>query len=262
MKRRLLGCGSDCVILFPSAFAAEIPLLDRVRELHATGIANTGVFPRWDGIRLRKTDAPFQEQPQARPRRVQIGFHDDELTFRQRFQLVRAHERPLGHLHTLTGFLPSADRARENGAVAESFGQHLRSLAVRRKAAEDRVLAVILNDLAAFFAVILFKLRQALDDRHQRQTAGAAGGEERENVKGGHRTQLVAEQHDAVFELRGAIGADCFDGSGSSLAVSDKRKIVSSSKKHLDRTFFLFMKHRFLSSLRKSCIFAKKQCEI
>ena len=45
-------------------------------------------------------------------------------------------------------------------------------------------------------------------------------------------------------------------------AVLDKRKIVSSSKKHLDKTFFLFMKHRFPSSLRKSCIFAKKQCEI
>lgn len=86
-------------------------------------------------------------------------FHHNKVAFGNGPQFVRSHQGPLHHLQRLTGvILALAHRAGLHRAGAEVFGQHFRSLAARRKTAEDCVLAVILNDLAALFAIVFFKL--------------------------------------------------------------------------------------------------------
>ena len=136
---------------------------------------------------------------------MHAGFHHDELPLGDGLQLVGGQERPLRHLQALARLLALVHGAGQYRAVSEGFGQRLCCLAVRGKAAEDRVLTVVLNDLAALLTVILLELGKTLDDRHQRQTAGPARGEERKDIKGGHRAQLVAEEHNAVFQLTAVL---------------------------------------------------------
>ena len=88
------------------------------------------------------------------------GFHDNEAALGNGFQLVGRQQGTLHHLEALAGIvLAPAHRAGEDGAAAQGFGQYLRSLAVGGEAAEDGVLAVVLNDLAALFSVVFFELR-------------------------------------------------------------------------------------------------------
>ena len=84
------------------------------------------------------------------------GFHDNELSLRETFQFIRREQCALCHLQALAvAVLSLTDGAGQNGPAAESFGERLCRLAVRCKAAEDRVLTVIGYDLRALLAVIL-----------------------------------------------------------------------------------------------------------
>ena len=85
---------------------------------------------------------------------------DNKIPLGNRLQLIWRQQWTLHHLQTLAGVvLPTAHRSRQNGAVSERLGQHLCRLAVGCEAAEDGVLAVVLNNFASFFSVVLFKLR-------------------------------------------------------------------------------------------------------
>ena len=88
------------------------------------------------------------------------GLHHHKLSLWNGFQLIRRHECPLHHLQGLAGIVfPPGDGAGEDGAAAQGLGQHLRCLALGREAAEDGVLAVVLNNFASFSSVVFFKLR-------------------------------------------------------------------------------------------------------
>ena len=105
-------------------------------------------------------------------------FHHNKVAFGNGPQFVRSHQGPLHHLQRLAGIiLALAHRAGLHRAGAEVLGQHFGSLAAGRKTAKDRILTVVLNNLAALLTVVLFKLSQRLDDRHQGQSPGAPGGE-------------------------------------------------------------------------------------
>ena len=70
------------------------------------------------------------------------GFHNDEASLGNGFQLVRSEQGTLHHLEGLTGVvLATAYRAGENGAASQGFGQHFGGLAVGGKAAENGVLS-------------------------------------------------------------------------------------------------------------------------
>ena len=84
---------------------------------------------------------------------MSTGFHDNKAALGNGFQLVGRQQGALHHLQALAGIvLAPAHRAGEDGAAAQGFGQHFGGLAVGCKAAEDGVLAVVLNDLAALFS--------------------------------------------------------------------------------------------------------------
>ncbi|CAN4011032.1 hypothetical protein LPJCHP_LPJCHP_11635, partial [Dysosmobacter welbionis] len=71
----------------------------------------------------------------------------------------------------------------------------------RREAAEDGILAVVGQNLRALLAIVLLQLRNALDDGNQGQPPGTACGEQRQDIKGRHGAQLVAEEHHTVLQL-------------------------------------------------------------
>ena len=116
---------------------------------------------------LIERDAPLREQIQMRFHRMYAGFHDHELPARHGFQLVGRHERPLDHLHGLAGIVFAfGHRAGQHRPTAQRLGHGFRRAAVGRKAAKQRHLRVVHDDVRALFAVILLKLCQRLDDRH------------------------------------------------------------------------------------------------
>ena len=100
---------------------------------------------------------------------------DNKISLGNRLQLIWRQQRTLHHLQALAGIVISpAHRSGQDSTVSECLGQHLRRLTVWCEATEDGVLAVVLNYFASFFSVVLFKLCQGLNDRHQRQAAGTA----------------------------------------------------------------------------------------
>ena len=112
---------------------------------------NLCVFPQRHSVSLFfEGNTPFQEETKSGLHWVAASFHHDEVAFGNGPQLVRCHQRPFYHLQGLTGvILALAHRAGLHCAGAEVFGQHFRSLAARRKTAEDGILAVVLNDLGS-----------------------------------------------------------------------------------------------------------------
>ncbi len=56
-------------------------------------------------------------------------------------------------------------------------------------------------DGSALLTIVLFQLSKTLDDRHQCQAAGPSCGEQRQDVKGRHGTQLIAEKYCPVGQL-------------------------------------------------------------
>ena len=84
------------------------------------------------------------------------GFHHDEFSLRETFQLVRREQRTLHHLQALAvAVFAAAYGTGKDCPAAEGFRERLRRLAVWREAAENRILAIIGYDLRALFAVIL-----------------------------------------------------------------------------------------------------------
>ena len=119
-------------------------------------------------IRLLKADAPVKEQTQPRPHGMVSGFHHNEAALENGFQLIGREQRTLHHLQGLAGVvLSTAHRAGQHRAIAQGFGQHLGGLTVGGEAAENGILAVVLNNLAALLTVVLFKLRKGLDNGYQ-----------------------------------------------------------------------------------------------
>ena len=121
---------------------------------------------------------PFQKEAKSSLHWMAASLHHNEVPLGNRSQLVWCHQGALHHLQRLAGIiLALAHRAGLHRAGAEVLGQHFGSLAAGRKTAKDRILTVVLNNLAALLTVVLFKLSQRLDDRHQGQSPGAPGGE-------------------------------------------------------------------------------------
>ena len=162
----------------------------------------------WNTILLSKGDAPIEEELQVRLHGMRAGFHHDELPFRQTLELIRAQQRTLHHLEGLAALLSLADRTGEDRACPKRFGKHLGGLAAGCKAAEDSRLAVVLYDRRAFLAVVLFELGKTLDDRHQRQPAGAACGEKRKDIERRHRSKLIHEEDNAPREFASILISD------------------------------------------------------
>ena len=65
----------------------------------------------------------------------------------------------------------------------------------------SQVLCIVDNDLGTLFPIVFLQLRKALDNRNQRQFPGPSGGEQGQDVEGGHGAQLVAEQHHPIRKL-------------------------------------------------------------
>lgn len=124
------------------------------------------------------------------------SFHHDKLSFRQTLELIRAQQWTLHHLEGLAALLSLTDRAGKDRACLQRFRERLGGLAAGCKAAEDGRLAVVLYDRRAFLAVVLFELGKTLDDRHQRQSAGAACGEKRQDIEWRHRPEFIHEEND------------------------------------------------------------------
>ena len=103
---------------------------------------------------------------------MDTGFHDNELTFGKRFQLVGCEQRSLDHLQGFGGIVSaSGNRSRHNGTTAQGFGQYLCRAAVWSEAAEDGELCVVHNDLRTFLTVVLVELREGLDNGNDLQSS-------------------------------------------------------------------------------------------
>ena len=134
------------------------------------------------------------------------GLLHDEAAFRNRLEFIRRQQGSLHHLQALAGIVfAAAHRAGEHRAAAEGFGEGIRRFTVRGKAAADHILAVVHQDGCAFFAVVLFQLRQRLDDGYQRQAARASSTEKRQNIKGRHGTQLITKEDNTVFQFAAVL---------------------------------------------------------
>ena len=155
---------------------------------------------------LLEGDAPFKEQAQAGTHGVASGLLHDEATLGDGLELICCQQGALHHLQALAGIVfASAHRAGEHRAAAEGFGEGIRCFTVGGKAAADHILAVIHQDGCAFFAIVLFQLRQRLDDGYQRQAARASSTEKRQNIKGRHGTQLIAKENNTVFQFAAVL---------------------------------------------------------
>ena len=110
---------------------------------------------------LLEGDAPFEEQAQAGTHGVASGLLHDEAALGDGLELICRQQGAFHHLQALAGIVfPSVHRAGEHRAAAEGFGEGIRCFTVGGKAAADHILAVIHQDGCAFFAVVLFQLRQ------------------------------------------------------------------------------------------------------
>ena len=129
------------------------------------------------------------------------GLHDHKFSLGDGLEFVRRHEWPLHHLQGLViAVLALADGTREDSPAPQRRGKRLRRFALGGETTEDGILAVIANDFGSLFPVVLFKLRQRLDDRHQRQSAGAPCAEQGQDIKGRHSPQFVTVEDDTVLE--------------------------------------------------------------
>lgn len=158
-----LGFFRDLDVVAPEDSTLQFPL---------AGIGHFSGGLLRNRVWFTKGDAPFQKQPQPGLHGMGSCFHDYEMSLGNRFQLVSGHKGALDHLEGLAGIiLALADGTGHDGAAAQGLGQHLSGLAVGGESAEDRILHVVLDDLSALLAVVLFKLRQGLDDGYQGQPA-------------------------------------------------------------------------------------------
>ena len=84
-----------------------------------------------------------------------------------------------------------------------------------------------MNDLRPLFSIVLLQLRKALDDRHQRQFPGPSGGEEGQDVEGGHGAQLVTKQHHPVRELSAVLVSHREQLSGKRLNHEARHEVLA-----------------------------------
>ena len=179
-----------------------IACLDAPLQLLPAGVPDPPLGPLRGLVGFPEGDPPVQEEPQPGPHGVGPRLHHHELPLGQALELVRSQQGPLHHLEG-PGAIPlsRAHRAGEDRPAAQGLGEGLRRLALGGEAAEDGVLDIIQDDLGPLLAVVLFQLGDALDDGHQGEPSGPAGGEEGQDVEGGHGSQLVAEEGHPVLQL-------------------------------------------------------------
>lgn len=128
-------------------------LNDGVLQLLPSGVVHPALAALRHLIGFPEGDPPVQEQPQPCPHGVGAGFHHHELPLGDGLQLVRGHKGPFRHLEGLAVLpLAPADGAGLHGVATQCLRQHLGRLAVGGKAAENGVLAVVLNDLRALLS--------------------------------------------------------------------------------------------------------------
>ena len=108
--------------------------------------------------------------------------------------------------------LAIGDSVGQNCSAAEVPGERRCSLAIRRKAAEERILEVVAEDLVAFLAVVLFEPSKALDNGNKCQSAGTAC---REQFTG----QVL--DHQAGHEILGGIRLR--ENQKNSISLPDKQ---------------------------------------
>ena len=155
------------------------------------------------------------------------GLLHDEATLGDGLELICCQQGALHHLQALAGIVfASAHRAGEHRAAAEGFGEGIRCFTVRRKAAADHILAVIHQNGCTFFAIVLFQLRQRLDNGYQRQAARASSTEKRQNIKGRHGTQLIAKENNAVFQFAAVLIRYCEQLTGEVLDHQARHEVL------------------------------------
>lgn len=131
-----------CIASIFLCFHRFIRLWKITLQIYTIGIGHRSVGSLRHSVRLPKGDAPVQEKLESGSHRVSTGLHDNEAAFGNGFQLVWGQQCSLHHLQALAGIvLATAHRAGEDGAAAQSFGQHFSSLTVGSKAAEDGILS-------------------------------------------------------------------------------------------------------------------------
>ena len=136
------------------------------------GIYHLSVRLFFYGIILTETDSPITKQPQFSPHGMGTGFHDHKITFGNRFQFIRRHQRTLNHLQGLAGIiLAPADGAAHDGSGTHCLAQHFGGLAVGSETTKDGILAVIYDDFRTLLAIIFFKLTEGLDNWHHRSSS-------------------------------------------------------------------------------------------
>ena len=105
------------------------------------------------GVGVDKRNSPIKKQPQLGLHGADTGFHYDKIAFWNGFELVGRHERTLHHLQGLAGIaFTTGYAAAQDSALAQRPTEHLRRLAVRRKATEDGILTVVGYNFRAFLA--------------------------------------------------------------------------------------------------------------
>jgi len=138
---------------------------------------------------------------------MDAGLHYHKITLGQRFQFVRREERSLHHLQGFRRIvLAPGYRARHDRAATQGFRQRISRRAVWGKATEQSDLCIVHDDLAAFLAVVLFKLGEGLDDRDDLQASGS--GRTEHHLRGFNLRQcaeLIAEEDTAVLELTAVL---------------------------------------------------------
>ena len=142
-----------CIASIFLCFHRLIGLWKITLQIYTIGIGHRSVGPLRHNVRLPKGDAPVQEKLEPGSHGMGTGLHDNEAALGNGLQFVGGQQGSFHHLQALAGIvLATAHRAGEDGAATQSFGQDFCGLAVRSKAAEDGILAVILNDFAALFS--------------------------------------------------------------------------------------------------------------
>ena len=155
------------------------------------------------------------------------GLLHDEAALGDGLELICRQQGAFHHLQALAGIVfPAAHRAGKHRAVAEGFGEGIRCFAVGGKAAADHILAVIHQNGCTFFAIVLFQLRQRLDDGYQRQAARASSTEKRQNIKGRHGTQLIAKEDNTVFQFAAVLICYCEQLTGEVLDHQACHKVL------------------------------------
>lgn len=123
---------------------------------------------------LIKFYSTLKKQLQLNLHGMKSCFHHHKLPLGHRLKLFGGHERTLDHLQRLRGSVfTSRNRACHYRSAAKSFGERLGRGTVRSKTAEQCELRIVYDNFRTFFAVVLLKLREGLNNRDDLQASAS-----------------------------------------------------------------------------------------